>query len=89
MTDRMVRSSADMVAIWRDRIEDLGLTHREVDHLAGWGEGYCSKILSSMKRPGALTIERMCGALAMAFVPIVDTEREAIVKSQWVKRRRT
>jgi hypothetical protein len=25
----------------------------------------------------------------MAFVPIVDTEREAIVKSQWVKRRRT
>lgn len=88
MTDRLIRSSADMVAIFRARIEELELTHREVDEIAGWADGYCGKILSSMKRPGALTIERMCGALAMAFVPIVDTEREAIVKSRWVKRRR-
>jgi len=89
MTDRLVRTSADMVALWRDRIAELGLTHREVDHLAGWADGYCSKIMSGMRKPGAVTIGRMSAALAMAFVPIVDTEREAIVKSRWVKRRRT
>ncbi len=77
-----------MVAIFRARIDQLELTHREVDAIAGLPEGYCSKILNSKKKPGAVTIERMCGALAVAFVPIVDTEREAIVRPQWVKKRR-
>jgi predicted transcriptional regulator len=88
MSERLIRSSADMVAIWRARIAELGLSHFEVDQIAGLPDGYCNKILNAKKKPGAVTIERICGALALAFVPIVDAEREAIVRPQWAKRQR-
>jgi hypothetical protein len=32
-----------------------------------------------MKRPGARTIERLCGALAVTLVPVVDAEREKLL----------
>jgi hypothetical protein len=89
MTDRLIRSSADMVAIFRARIAELGITHETVDEIAEWGDGYCSKILAGMKTPTASTIARMCSALALVFRSEVDTERETILKARWVKRRRT
>jgi hypothetical protein len=88
MTERLIRTSEDWAAVFRARIAELGLSHLAVDQLAGLPDGYCNKILNSKKRPGAKTIERMCRALALAFMPVVDTERETIVCSQWVKRRR-
>jgi hypothetical protein len=88
MTDRLIRLSTDWAAVFRARITELELTHFEVDQLAGLAEGHCNKILNGKKKPAAVTIERMCGALALAFTPVVDTEREAIMRPQWLKRRR-
>jgi len=88
MSDGLIRSSADWAAVFRARITELGLSHFDVDQIAGMQNGYCNKILNAKKRPGAVTIERMCGALALAFKPVVDAEREAIVRPQWSKQRR-
>jgi hypothetical protein len=88
MMSRLVRSSADWAVVFRARIMELGLSDFVVDQIAGLPAGYCNKILNAKKRPGAKTIERLCGALALAFVPIVDADREAIVREEWVKRRR-
>jgi hypothetical protein len=87
MSDRLIRSSSDWATVFRARIAELGLSHFEVDQLAGLPDGYCNKILNAKKRPGAVTIERMCGALALALRPEVDPEREAIVRPQWSKQR--
>jgi hypothetical protein len=89
MTDHLIRgSSADWIAIWRAQIAKLELTHREVDHQAGLGEGYCSKLMCGMKKPNTKTIERMNAALALRLRPEIDAEREAIVKAEAVKRQR-
>ncbi len=85
MSERLIRSSADWAVVFRARIVELGLSHLDVDQLAGLPDGYCNKILNAKKRPGARTIERLCGALAIAFVPVVDAEREALVRPQWAK----
>ena len=45
-------------------------------------------LLNSKKRPGVVTIGRLCDALALAFVPVVDAERAAIIRPQWAKRRK-
>jgi len=88
MSDHLIRTSADWAAVFRARIAQLGLSHFEVDHLAGLPGGYCNKILNSKKKPGAVTIERLSGALALGFKPEIDVAREAIMRPQWVKRRR-
>jgi hypothetical protein len=71
MTEHPIQSSA-WIAVFRARIRELGLTHREVDFRAGWAENYCSKILCGMKNPKAATIERMCSVLKLklVFLPV-------------------
>jgi hypothetical protein len=88
MTDGLIRTSADWRAVFRARITTLGLSHLDVDQIAGLPDGYCNKILNSKKNPTTVTIARICDALALAFVPVVDADREAIVRSQWSKRQR-
>jgi hypothetical protein len=84
----LIQSADDWRPLWRARIEQLSLTHREIDHLAGWGEGYCSTLMCGMKAPTTKTIARMNDALALRLRPEADPEREAIVKAEAVKRRR-
>ena len=67
MTENLIRSPADWAGAFRTRIAQLGLSHLEVDQLAGLPDGYCNKILNAKKKPGAVTIGRLCAALAMAF----------------------
>ena len=88
MSDGLIRSPADWAAVFRARITELELSHLDVDQLAGLPDGYCNKILNSKKRPGVVTIGRLCDALALAFVPVVDAERAAIIRPQWAKRRK-
>jgi hypothetical protein len=88
MNNRLILKSTDWADVFRARIALLGLTHAEVDAIARLPAGYCNKILNGKKRPGVVTIERLCGALALGFVPVVDVEREAIVRAQWATRRR-
>jgi hypothetical protein len=75
MSNRLIRLSTDWAAVFRARILVLGLSHLEVDHLAGMPDGYCNKVLAGKKKPGAVTIERMSRALKMAWAPVFDDER--------------
>lgn len=65
MSDGLIGSAADWIAIWRGAIAERGWTHREVDFRAGWGEGYCSKLLCGDREPTATTISRMNRALGL------------------------
>jgi hypothetical protein len=76
MNDGLIRSSTDWAAMFRARISELGYSHFEVDQIAGLPDGYCNKILNGKKKPGAVTIERMCGALQLALRPVVDSVPE-------------
>jgi hypothetical protein len=89
MTERLIRASADWAAVFRARIARLGLSHFDVDQIAGLADGYTNKILNAKKQPGARTIEKLCDALALAFVPVVDPAREEIMRGQWEKRKKS
>ncbi|HEV2156352.1 helix-turn-helix transcriptional regulator [Bradyrhizobium sp.] len=64
-----IRTAPGFVAVFVDRARALGLSHREVDEIAGLGEGYFSKLACGDRRPTASTIEKLCGALHLAFLP--------------------
>jgi transcriptional regulator with XRE-family HTH domain len=70
MIDRLIRTSADMVALFGRRARQLGLTHLEVDARAGLSEGHFSKVMCGSRMPSLQTVERLCGALDIAFAPI-------------------
>jgi predicted transcriptional regulator len=82
MNDRLIRCSTDWAAVFRARIAALGYSHFEVDQRAGLPDGYCNKILNGKKKPGAVTIERMCRALKLALRPVVDSELDEIVRPE-------
>jgi hypothetical protein len=66
-----IRTADGIVAMFVDRARVLGLSHREVDDLAHLGEGYFSKLACGDRRPSAVTIEKLCAALALGLVPCV------------------
>jgi predicted transcriptional regulator len=72
MSDRLIVTSADWIAVFRERIKELGLTHLDVDARAGLSEGHCGKIMCGMKTPSWPTIEKLCRALDL--VAIVSTD---------------
>jgi hypothetical protein len=75
MSERLIRVSGDWAAVFRARIVELGFSNLEVDHRAGLPDGYCNKILNGKKKPGAVTIERLCDALQLALQPVaIDSE---------------
>lgn len=59
-----------MVALFGKRARQLGLTHLEVDARAGLSEGHFSKVMCGLRMPSLQTVERLCGALDIAFAPI-------------------
>jgi predicted transcriptional regulator len=72
MSDGLIRTAMDWPAVFRRRITELGLSHLDVDHRAGLPDGYCNKILNGRKKPGAVTIEKLCRTLKLALRPEVD-----------------
>jgi hypothetical protein len=88
MTDHLIRTAADWIAVFRARIAELELTHREVDDLAGLSEGHTSKILCGERKASGETTVRLCGALALAQVVIRDADREAVLRAEATKRKR-
>jgi len=57
-----------MVEVFRARIRELGITYETVDELAGLPQNYTSKIMCSMKMPGKIALEALCGALAAFLI---------------------
>jgi len=93
MIPTVVTSKAEMVAVIRRRRDELGITHATVDAIAGWADGYCSKVLCDppMKGFGEMSLGLVLGALALgiARVEIVEDPAQAErVSSRWVKRKR-
>lgn len=88
MPDPMIRDVDDMVKAWRARIHEIGVTHQTVDFIAGWADGYCSKLLCGMRKPGPQTIALMNAALAIGFRPLVDEEQMVRVQGRWKQRER-
>jgi transcriptional regulator with XRE-family HTH domain len=77
MTDViLIRSSADWIPVFRSRIAELGLSHLDVDGLAGLSEGHTSKILCGLRKPTADTIARLCGALGLVQTVTRDAVRK-------------
>jgi hypothetical protein len=74
MSDSLIRSATDWAAVVRARAAELGLSHFEVDQRAGLTLGHTNKIANGKKKPGAVTIERLCRALKLALRPVVDAE---------------
>jgi ribonuclease BN (tRNA processing enzyme) len=72
MTDHLIRAATDWPWVFRKRIAELGLSHLDVDHLAGLPGGYCNKILNGKKKPGAVTIEKLCRTLKLVLRPEID-----------------
>ena len=72
MTDGLLGSSADWIALWRARMAERDLTHRAVDDLAGLGEGYVSKLMCGQRSPTPRTIERMNRALGIRLRPELE-----------------
>lgn len=66
-----VSTAPGFVAVFVERARELGLSHREVDERAEIGEGYFSKIACGDRRPTAATIEKLCAALQVEFLPRV------------------
>jgi hypothetical protein len=83
-----VRDMAGMIEVFRGRIRELGLTYATVDGLAGLPDGYCAKLMCGMRKLGPITIQALCGALAIGFVPVVDDEQAAKVQGRWEPRKR-
>ena len=83
-----VRDMPGIVEVFRDRIRALGITHATVDALSGLPDGYTGKLLCGMKQPGPIAIQALCGALAIAFVPVIDESQVARVRSRWAPRKR-
>jgi hypothetical protein len=64
MTERRPISLADWRTLCRAAMADRGLGMREVDELAGLGEGYMAKLMcGQVKAPTWPTVERVNGAL--------------------------
>jgi hypothetical protein len=73
MSDGLTGEPMEWIALWRAAMVAQDLTHREVDDLAGLGEGYVSKLLCGAREPTAATIARMNRALRIRL----HAQREA------------
>jgi DNA-binding Xre family transcriptional regulator len=67
MTERLIRTSVDWIAVFRARIRQLGLTHLEVDARAGLSEGHTGKVLCGTRKDVSWsTIEKLCHGLNLS-----------------------
>jgi hypothetical protein len=74
MTERLIRTSSDWIAMFRAHIKKERLTHLEVDARAGLSEGHCGAIMCGRRKPNLRTIEKLCAGLGVSFMPIFDSD---------------
>lgn len=87
---RIVSDYEALVEAFRDRVEDLDTTHKQIDFAGNMLGGYSSKILSNppIKTLGKVSMGKMLKATGMMLVLVIDDERFAPVKAMMEKRRR-
>ena len=67
---------AGMIAIFRARFDELGITGETCDYLGGLAAGHTTKLLTRdhMKRFGPVTLGAILGVLGIKLVALVDEE---------------
>jgi hypothetical protein len=90
---RIVRSREEIVAVLRERREELNISYETIDAVAGWADGYASKIFAPtpMKNLGPSSLAAILGALALGIARvelIEDPEQAARVGKRWTPRKR-
>ena len=93
MRIRVCKSRDDLVAVLRERRDELNVSHSTIDALAGISEGHFSKIVCErpLKNLGPVSLGAILGALGLGIVKIIideDPQAAARVAGRWVPRRR-
>lgn len=80
-----------LVAAFRARVEQLGITYATIDDLANLAKGHTAKLLGPTmpKRFGPLTFNAIAATLAVKFVMVVDENAAAGMGEYWAKRERS
>ena len=81
MSEGLTGTQAELIALWRARIAELGWKYPEVDfraqqdaraHGERWGDGYCAKLLCGAREPTATTSARMNRILGLRLLVEAD-----------------
>ncbi len=70
---------AGLIAIFRQRFDELGITGETSDHLCGFAAGHTTKLFTKvtrehMKRFGPVTLGPILGVLGIKLIAVVDEE---------------
>lgn len=88
---RIIGSAVDydgLIAVLRDRVTELNITHATLDNLTGLQSGYCGKILGQLgvRSLGPISLGPMLQALAVKMVIVEDVEAAQKMAPRWEKR---
>jgi hypothetical protein len=77
----------EALRVWRD---ERGITHEVFDEIAGWADGYASKLLAPepIKNLGWMSLGDALKTLAIKLVVVEDPEQRKLVERRWIRRER-
>lgn len=86
----MIFDYTGLVEAIRERVDELGLTRLEVDHLAGLQSGYAGKILSRkhIRHLGMVSLGSTLGAIGCRLILVEDPDQTALIKTRMTPRER-
>ncbi|SRR5258705_8602336 len=81
---RMIGSYDDLISAFRERVDGLNISRRELDDLAGLALGHSGKLLGhkQVKRFGSVTLGPMLGAIGCKLVLIEDPDQTAKIRKR-------
>jgi hypothetical protein len=90
---RIVRSRAELLAVLRDRRDELDVSHACLEGVIGLPAGYLSKVIAAkpIKGLSAQTFRDILDGLAMGVAAVVlveDLEQAERMRPRWTKRKR-
>ena len=88
-----IKTRDELLQVIRDRRDELNISHLTIDGLAGWADGYASKLLAPtpIKNLGPMSLGALLSALALGIVTVTiaeDPEQAARMVHRWTPRRR-
>jgi hypothetical protein len=90
---RVCRSREELLAVLRERRDELNISHGTIDGIAGISDGHFSKLVCArpLKNLGPISLGAILGALGLGIVKIViEEDPKAIeqVSGRWTPRKR-
>jgi hypothetical protein len=79
---RLISDYGGLLEAFRERAKELQISREGIDDIAGWADGYASKLLAgaaAKKRKiiGPLSLELMLGTLGLKLILVEDPEATA------------